>query len=100
MRVDPHDSKHLYLGTETGWIYQSHDGGNSWTRVTQIEGRNDLVIDHISIDPAAPEHMVLAAFMVNRPGGGIYISDDGGKHWTKQHGDGWAVGALADARRV
>ncbi len=81
--VDPHDSKHLYLGTETGWIYQSHDGGNTWTRVTQLEGRNDLVIDHISIDPAAPEHMVLAAFMVNHPGGGIYTSDDGGKHWAK-----------------
>jgi photosystem II stability/assembly factor-like uncharacterized protein len=82
--ADPHDSKHLYLGTETGWIYQTHDGGNRWTRVTQIEGRNDLVIDHISIDPAAPEHMILAAFMVNKPGGGLYTSDDGGKHWTKQ----------------
>lgn len=82
--VDPHDSKHLYLGTETGWIYQSHDGGTSWKRVAQVEGRNDLVIDHISIDPAAPEHMILAAFMVNRPGGGLYLSDDGGKHWAKQ----------------
>jgi photosystem II stability/assembly factor-like uncharacterized protein len=82
--ADPHDSKHLYLGTETGWIYQSHDGGNTWTRVTQIEGRNDLIIDHISIDPAASEHMILAAFMVNRPGGGLYTSDDGGKHWAKQ----------------
>jgi photosystem II stability/assembly factor-like uncharacterized protein len=81
--VDPHDYKHLYLGTETGWIYQSHDGGNTWTRVTQIEGRNDLVIDHISIDPAAPEHMILAAFTLNRPGGGLYTSDDGGKHWAK-----------------
>ena len=81
--VDPHDSKHLYLGTETGWIYQSHDGGNAWTRVTQIEGRNDLVIDHISIDPAAPEHMIIAAFMVNRPGGGIYTSNDAGKRWVK-----------------
>jgi photosystem II stability/assembly factor-like uncharacterized protein len=82
--VDPHDSKHLYLGTETGWIYQSHDGGNTWTRVTQLEGSNDLVIDHISIDPVAPEHMILAAFMVNKPGGGLYTSDDGGKHWAKQ----------------
>jgi photosystem II stability/assembly factor-like uncharacterized protein len=82
--VDPHDSKHLYLGTETGWIYQSHDGGTSWTRVAQVDGRNDLVIDHISIDPAAPQHMILAAFMVNRPEGGLYLSDDGGKHWAKQ----------------
>ena len=51
--------------------------------LTQLEGRNDLVIDHISIDPAAPEHMILAAFASNRPGGGLYISDDGGKHWAK-----------------
>lgn len=57
--ADPHDSKHLYLGTETGWIYQSRDGGSSWTRITQIEGNNDLVIDHISIDPAATDHMIL-----------------------------------------
>ena len=81
--VDPHDSKHLYLGTETGWIYQSHDGGNSWARVVQIDHNNDLVIDHISIDPAAPEHMILSAFALNRPGGGLYVSDDGGKKWAK-----------------
>jgi len=81
--IDPHDSKHLYLGTQTGWIYQSHDGGTSWKRVTQIDGNNDLVIDHISIDPAAPEHMILSAFQLNKPGGGLYVSDDGGKRWAK-----------------
>src|SRR6201995_2867097 len=41
--VDPHDSKHLYLGTQTGWIYQSRDGGTSWTRITQVDGNNDSV---------------------------------------------------------
>ena len=82
--VDPHDSKHLYLGTETGWIYQSYDDGNSWKRVSQVDGRNDLVIDNIEVDPTAPEHMILGAFMVNHPGGGIYLSDDSGKHWSRQ----------------
>jgi photosystem II stability/assembly factor-like uncharacterized protein len=82
--VDPHDSKHLYLGTETGWIYQSHDGGSSWARVSQVDGHNDLIIDHIVLDAAAPEHIILAAFMVNHPGGGIFVSEDGGKHWAKQ----------------
>jgi photosystem II stability/assembly factor-like uncharacterized protein len=28
--------------------------------------------------------MILAAFMVNHPGGGVFISEDGGKHWAKQ----------------
>jgi photosystem II stability/assembly factor-like uncharacterized protein len=94
--VDPHDSKHLYLGTETGWLYQTRDGGNSWTRVTQIEGSNDLVLDHITLDTADPNHIIVAAFMLNRPGGGIYVSEDGGKHWTKpQEMSGKSMRALA-----
>ena len=82
--ADPHDSKHLYLGTETGWIYETHDGGKTWERVSQVEGRNDLVLDHILVDPAAPNRLMVAAWVVNRPSGGLYISEDGGKHWTAQ----------------
>lgn len=82
--VDPHDSKHLYLGTETGWVYQSRDDGKTWQRVAQIEGRNDLVIDHILMDPAAPSRLIVGAFTLNRPSGGIFISEDEGKHWYKQ----------------
>jgi photosystem II stability/assembly factor-like uncharacterized protein len=94
--VDPHDSKHLYLGTETGWIYQSHDGGNSWTRVTQIEGSNDLVLDHITLDAGDPNHIIVAGFMLNRPGGGLFVSDDGGKHWSKpQEMSGKSMRSLA-----
>ena len=40
--ADLHNPQHLYLGTATGWIYESHDGGNSWNRVAQIADRNDL----------------------------------------------------------
>ncbi|HEY5380754.1 MAG TPA: hypothetical protein VIJ65_00730 [Acidobacteriaceae bacterium] len=82
--IDPHDSKHLYLGTETGWIYQSHDDGKTWARVSQIEGRNDLVIDHIVMDPTAPSRLVVGAFTLNRPSGGIFVSEDEGKHWYSQ----------------
>lgn len=82
--ADPHDSKHLFLGTETGWLYQSHDGGDTWARLAQVDGRNDLVLDHIILDASAPQHLIVSAFMVNKPGGGIYISEDGGKHWSRQ----------------
>lgn len=82
--MDPHNSKHLYLGTETGWIYQSQDDGSTWTRVSQVDGHNDLVIDHIVLDSNAPQHIIVSAFMVNKAGGGIYISEDGGKHWARQ----------------
>ena len=94
--ADPHDSKHLYLGTETGWVYQTHDGGRTWDRVSQVEGRSDLVIDHILTDPASPSRLIVGAWIVNRPSGGIYISDDGGKHWeTQAEMSGQSVRALA-----
>lgn len=82
--VDPHDSKHLYLGTETGWLYQSHDDGASWKRVSQVDGSSDLLIKQIETDPTSPNRLIVGAYMVNKPGGGIFISDDGGKHWAKQ----------------
>jgi photosystem II stability/assembly factor-like uncharacterized protein len=82
--ADPHDSKHLYLGTETGWVYQSHDGGNSWSRIAQVDGRNDLVIQHIVLDAASPRRLVVGAYTLNHPGGGIFISEDGGHQWTRQ----------------
>src|SRR5665213_15045 len=43
--ADPGDSRHLYLGSATGWIYESHNGGQTWVRLSQLAGRNDLVID-------------------------------------------------------
>jgi photosystem II stability/assembly factor-like uncharacterized protein len=82
--ADPHDSKHLYLGTETGWVYQSHDGGQNWERLAQVQGQSDLVIDHILIDPSNPQRLIVGAWTVNRPDGGIYVSEDGGKHWYDQ----------------
>lgn len=82
--VDPHDSQHLYLGTGTGWVYQSHDDGKTWNRISQIEGRSDLVIDHIVMDPTAPSRLVVGAWTLNRPSGGIFVSEDEGKHWYRQ----------------
>ena len=82
--VDPHDTKHLYLGTATGWIYDSHDGGTSWERISQINNRNDLVIAKIVADPMNPKRLIVAAWFVDRPDGGLYISDDGGKSWYAQ----------------
>jgi photosystem II stability/assembly factor-like uncharacterized protein len=82
--VDPHDTKHLYLGTATGWIYDSHDGGTTWQRISQINNRNDLVIAKIVADPKNAKRLIVAAWFVDRADGGLYISDDGGKSWYSQ----------------
>lgn len=82
--ADPRDSSHIYLGTETGWIYDSHDGGATWTRITQINRRSDLVIDHILTDAKDPLRLIVGAWTVDRPDGGIFTSENGGKTWVAQ----------------
>ncbi len=83
--TDPADSRHLFLGTATGWIYDSHDGGEHWTRVSQISKRNDLVIDHILADQSNPKRLIVGTYTVDHLGdGGIFISEDYGKNWYSQ----------------
>ena len=85
LAADPADSKHLFLGTATGWIYDSHDGGSTWNRVAQISKRNDLVIDHILGDRTNPKRLIVGAYTVDHIGdGGIFISEDYGMSWYSQ----------------
>jgi photosystem II stability/assembly factor-like uncharacterized protein len=84
LATDPANSRHLFLGTATGWIYDSHDGGEHWGRVAQISNRNDLVIDHIVVDHTNPKRLIVGAYTVDHPDGGIFISENYGKDWYAQ----------------
>ena len=84
LAADPADSRHLFLGTATGWVYDSHDGGVQWNRVAQIAKRNDLVIDHIVVDTQNPKRLVIGAFTVGSLDGGVFISENYGKDWYSQ----------------
>lgn len=96
--VDPHDSGHIYLGTATGWIFDSHDGGKTWKRLSKVGRRDDLVLDHILIDPADAKHLTVAGWIIDHPDGGLYESRDGGLNWYSQaEMRGQSVRALAAA---
>src|SRR5579875_1056233 len=60
--ADPANSYHLYLGTANGWVYDSNDGGAKWRRLAQIDKRDDLVIDHILVDPQNPKRLIVGAW--------------------------------------
>ena len=81
--VDPKDTKHLYLGTANGWIYDSQDGGSSWKRLAQMAKRDDLVVDHIQVDRSDSRHILVGAFALGKTGGGLFQSRDGGRSWDE-----------------
>lgn len=78
---DPSDRSHLFLGAANGWIYDSHDGGGSWTRLARVGNRDDLVIDNIVVDPADPKHVLVGTWVLGSADGGLFVSKDGGKTW-------------------
>ena len=81
--IDPKDHNHVYLGTATGWLYQSHDGGAHWERMVRLANRDELVLDNIIVDQNDPTHLVLGAWALSdKPDGGIYESHDSGMSWT------------------
>jgi len=79
--VDPHDRSHLYLGTLTGWIYESHNGGADWKRLAWVGKRNDLALDSIVVDNSNSKHLLVGAWVLGSAAGGLYSSDDGGVSW-------------------
>lgn len=96
--ADPQNSKHLFMGTATGWIYESVDGGGSWKRVSMVTKRDNLIVDHILVDPLNAKRIVVGGWVVDRPDGGLYESSDGGLTWQVQaEMKGQSVRALASA---
>ncbi len=67
-----------------GALYRSTDGAESWHPVRLPEGVNGP--NGLGVDPANPAHLYLAAWAravgMHGEGGGVYQSEDFGKHWT------------------
>jgi photosystem II stability/assembly factor-like uncharacterized protein len=96
--VDPHDHKHLYLGAANGWMYESTDGGTAWHRLAQVGKRDDLVLDNIVVDEANSKRLLVGAWVLGNPDGGLFLSTDGGASWTSNPAmRGESIIALAQA---
>lgn len=81
--ADPAHPHHLYLGTTTGWIYESQDGGASWHHLARLGNSGDLIIDHIIVDPADPQTIYAAGWWPDRNDGGLWISHNAGQAWSE-----------------
>jgi photosystem II stability/assembly factor-like uncharacterized protein len=68
---------------EDGALYRSSDGAEHWTRILLPSGVNGP--RGLAVDPRNAKRLYLAAWGRNLPhhaeGGGVYLSEDGGKSW-------------------
>jgi len=68
-----------------GALYKSTDGAEHWQAVSLPEGTN--APNGLAVDPESPERLYLAAWArasgEHGDGGGIFLSEDGGKNWKQ-----------------
>lgn len=68
--ISPHNSSRMLLSTGYD-VYRSGDGGTTWTRV--LGAQVSQIVSH----PTMPGHVVAASDT------GIWVSNDGGRKWTR-----------------
>ncbi|MGA3346182.1 MAG: transcriptional regulator [Terracidiphilus sp.] len=94
----PGQPRHLYLGATNSWLYESLDGGASWHRLSKLDSSDDLILDHIIVDRANPTTVFVAAWRLDHPGGGLWVSRNAGRSWSVVAGlRGQSIRALAQA---
>jgi len=94
--VDPREGRRLYVSTgifdrapanstpETRGgvgILRSEDGGQSWTVLNESNGLSGLIIPSLFMHPVNPD--ILVAAVSNFGIGGVFVTYDGGDHWTR-----------------
>jgi photosystem II stability/assembly factor-like uncharacterized protein len=100
LTYDPANPDLIYLGTSSGQIFVSHDGGADWSRFARLGAGDDYVLDHILVDPVEPRTIYVSAWSVDdqASSGDVFVTHDGGKHWSALEGmHGKSVRALAMA---
>src|SRR5579862_941944 len=99
LAYDPQNPDHIFLGTNTGTMFVSSDGGRNWARFAHLGSGDDYVLDHIAIDPQNPNKIYVSAWSVeNQQAGDLFRSKDGGKNWEALSGmHGKSIRAMAIA---
>ncbi len=91
--IDPTDNNTVWVGTGEDnprndvsygdGVYKTTDGGDKWTNVGLAATKQ---ISRILVDPRNHNHVIVGAqgdLFNDTPDRGVYVTDDGGKTWTK-----------------
>ncbi|MFJ8577436.1 WD40/YVTN/BNR-like repeat-containing protein [Micromonospora sp. NPDC093277] len=102
LSVDPADARVLRTVSKAGQIYDSVDGGATWSAVGVPAGPDEYVYQ-AAVDPTDRSHIIVGTM-----GNGSYVTFDGGQSWTRSagvgatpHANGFSVAfSPADPRTV
>jgi photosystem II stability/assembly factor-like uncharacterized protein len=94
LAVDPHNPQVIWIGTTSGQIYRSEDGGSTWTEKDDgIIRQPEVLIKFrgVTVDPRSSDVVYVMGELVGQPaqpgqvttGGIVYKTTDGGEHWTR-----------------
>jgi photosystem II stability/assembly factor-like uncharacterized protein len=81
----PGEPQHLFLGGTDNWVFQSTDGGATWTRMGRIglaDDPGDLIVDSMLVDASDKHTLFAGVWRSYQTDGGLYVSRDSGKSWT------------------
>ena len=83
LSYDPHNPDRIFLGTSSGQLFVSQDGGASWSRFAHLGSGDDYVLDHVVVDPRDSNTMYVSAWSVEdqHQAGDLFITHDGGRTW-------------------
>ena len=82
MASDPHNPDRVFLGTSTGVIFVSNNGGQDWSRFAHLGTGDEYVIDHIALNPQHSNLMFVSAWSAqSQQMGDVFRSSDSGKTW-------------------
>lgn len=92
--VAPSDSNRVYVGTESGKLYRSDDGGTTSPWADKSTGLPSRGIGSIWVDPAQPNTVLISVgglISTGFPGAAaaesVYRTTNGGTTWTNVSGD-------------
>jgi len=99
LTYDPQNPERIFLGTSTGVIFVSEDGGHNWSRFAKLGIGDDYVIDHIAVDPQNSKTIFVSTWSVqDQNAGDIFRTRNAGKDWEtlpEMHGKSVRAMALA-----
>lgn len=83
LQVDPHDGRHLLLGTNQDGLWRSRDSGRTWAQVPGFSpGGTTLVLFDAASGQDGRATPIVYAAAADASKETLYRSTDGGKTWT------------------